>query len=80
MFGKVVWEGGVGRWCAPFSSNWMSKCFPKREELSLRTVLALPMASMTGFVCMRRAATGSASLISPFLAAPPPLVAEISPM
>ena len=24
-----------------FSLNWMSKCFPKREELSLRTVLAV---------------------------------------
>lgn len=35
----------------------MSKCLPKREELLLRTVLALPMASMIGLVDISREAT-----------------------
>ncbi len=35
----------------PLRSNWISMNFPKREELSLRSVLALPNASSNGVDC-----------------------------
>ena len=41
----------------PFGENWMSKCLPKRDELLLRMVFALPRPSITGLVCMSREAT-----------------------
>ena len=33
---------------APFSSNWIPKCLPKRDKVLLHTVLALPMAWVSG--------------------------------
>ena len=41
----------------PSSSNWMSKCLPKRDELLLRIVFAFPIASITGLVCISFDAT-----------------------
>ena len=35
----------------PERSKWMLMNLPKRLELSLRSVLALPNASSSGFVC-----------------------------
>jgi hypothetical protein len=43
----------------PSLLNWISTNLPKREELSLRTVFALPKASSSGFdssTCSHRAA------------------------
>lgn len=42
---------------APDSSNCISKCFPKREELLLRSVFAFPNDSSTGFVSISLFAT-----------------------
>ena len=41
----------------PSPVNCTSKCLPKRDELLLRIVFALPIASITGLVCMSCAAT-----------------------
>ena len=45
----------------PFGPNWMSKCLPKRDELLLRIVFALPKPSMIGFVIISRGAISSAT-------------------
>ena len=39
----------------------MSKCLPKRDELLLRIVFALPKPSMIGFVIISRGAISSAT-------------------
>ena len=39
---------------APVMSNWSSRYFPKRDELSFITVLALPNASNMGLTCGHR--------------------------
>ena len=47
----------------PEASSWISVHLPKRLLLPLRTVLALPKASSTGFACgahlVRRSGSGS---------------------
>ena len=61
----------------PVSSNCRSKCLPKRLELLLRIVLALPIASITGLVCCSFFATSSSPDLSflPFCS-----IAESSPI
>ena len=56
----------------PFAENCTSKCLPKRDELLLRIVFALPSASITGLVCISRIATSSETRF--------PLVCDTSPM
>ena len=47
------------------ASKWICMNLPKRLELSLRTVLAFPSVSRTGFVDRRRSSTPASPLVPP---------------